>query len=149
MKGLLYFLSGCLIIGFILSTVLTVMPVFPIITKGFLVSIEQKQYPQAYKLFSTQFQKQVDLAKFIEMIKRSGLEDYREFKENANVMDKNKQKGYISGVIITKQNERIPIKIEFIKEKGTSWSDSGWHISNIKLGEEAIERPKQDLKVNP
>lgn len=141
MKGLLYFLSGCLIIGFILSTVLTVMPVYPIITKGFLISIEQKQLDQAYKLLSIQYKHQMDRTKFAEFLKSSKLDQYKEFKETNNVMDKAKNQGYITGVMITQKNERIPLRLDFVQEKGNSWSDSGWHINDIKVGEKALEKP--------
>ncbi|MFI4937855.1 MAG: hypothetical protein ACHQJ6_05020 [Candidatus Berkiellales bacterium] len=139
MKGFLYFIGICAAIGVLLSIFISALPVFQVATKGLLLSIQHKQYQQAYAMFSPEFKKRYDFPTFITLMDRSGLQEYKEFQVFANELDKEKTHGYISGVVITKQNDRIPIRLLFIKKAGSGMINNEWSIADIQIGPGAIE----------
>jgi len=133
MKGVFYFLGGCVVVGFIIALVFSNISVFPYIGKSFLVSIEQGNYPQAYQVLSTEFKKKVNLPTFARLSKNNGLEEYQSVEWYKDVYDDKEKTGYVIGTITTKKGQRLIIRLDFIQEKNIGPQDKGWRINEINV----------------
>lgn len=141
MKGVLYFLGGCVVVGFIIALVFSNISVFPYIGKGFLASIEQGNYPQAYQVLSTEFKEKVNLPTFVKLSKRNGLEEYKSVEWFKDVYDEKQKVGYVIGTITTKKGQRLIIRLDFIQEKDIRPQDKGWRINEINVKNLAPKAP--------
>lgn len=138
MKTFLYFLTGCAIIGFLISTIIGSLPVLPYASRALLMSVEKGQYQQAYNMFSKDYQSRHDFQEFVKIVRMSGLEDYKEVNWLKNVINEDHKEGHAVGIVTTKSNKKIPIKIDFIQLQGKGYFSKSWAIDDLKTGQAAI-----------
>lgn len=139
MKSLLYFFGACLIIGLLLSFGLSRMPVLPMAGKAILTLIGQHHYAQAYSYFSTDFKNKYPLETFSEMVEHSGLSNFEKVEWYNEKMDKDKKKGYLSGMVITKQKTQIEIEMDFVNESVAGSLAPQWLIANMRVKQKQTE----------
>lgn len=136
MKKILYFFAGCIVIGLLISTFFAALPVFTITGKGFLAALSEGNYEQPYAMCSKSFKQKYTIADFKRIIDHSGLNDYKSVEWVENVNDDQHKSGYLLGVVLTKDNKRIMIKLNFIQEIFKSDSNKRWRIDAITIDNE-------------
>lgn len=143
MRKIAYFLIGCTLVGLIISTVFSTFPVFTVIGRGFLMSLSNGQYEQAYSMTSVDFQKRNPLNAFKERVQTVGLDQYDTVIWTNEVVDKARKGASITGKVLTKSNKTLDIQIEMIQVQGSSIMDKGWRIDGLYVREakEPIQLP--------
>lgn len=126
----------CVLIGFGVSFIFGVLPVFSFVSKGFLVTVENGKFNEAYSLLSSNYQNRYKIQDFIKDMHESGLDQYQDVQWLKTVTDKDHARGYVMGVVTTKQKRKIPLEIEFVQVQGSDWLDKGWRIDNIRIPSE-------------
>lgn len=121
---------GCILIGFAISFIFASLPVFPYTAQGFLSAIAKNQEAQAYEMLSASLQKKYNVPTFRAIMEQSGVKAYYTVKWTRNVTDSSNKRGFVAGVMITKDKKEYPIRIEFI-QVGNTWIDKGWRINGI------------------
>ncbi|MBN9286975.1 MAG: hypothetical protein BGO43_11360 [Gammaproteobacteria bacterium 39-13] len=132
MKKILYFFVGCIIVGFLMSAIFGSLPVFPFVAKGFLMSVSNDRYDEAYSMLSKDYQQRMDLPTFKNNVLQSGLNQYKSAKWVQEVTSSDHKHGYLRGVITTKLNTPIEIEFVFVQVQGKNWLDKGWRINDIR-----------------
>lgn len=135
MRKIAYFLIGCTLVGLIISTVFSTFPVFTVIGRGFLLSLSNGQYEQAYSMTSADFQKRNSLYDFKNRVQAVGLDQFDTVVWGEQIVDKEKKGALISGQILTKSQKTLDIQIEMIQVQGASIMDKGWRIDGLYVRE--------------
>jgi hypothetical protein len=133
MKGILYFFGGCLVIGLLISFGLTRIPALPMAGKAILTMIGNHQYAQAYSYFSTDFKNKYPLETFTQMVEHSGLSNFEKVEWFNEQMDKDKKKGYLSGMVFTTKKTQIEIEVDFVNEAAANSFAPQWLIDNMRV----------------
>lgn len=134
MKFLLYFFGVCVVLGIIFTMVLSMLPVYSTMSRGFLVAVEYKRYPEAYSLMATEFKQTHNIETFIKMTQSIGLQNYKSLSVTNQIISDDKKHAYLTGMMTTKDNKRIPIRIDFVKEPKKTLADKEWLITGVKVG---------------
>lgn len=129
----MYFFVGCILVGFLMSAIFGSLPVFPFVAKGFLMSVSNGRYEEAYSMLSKEYQQRMDLPAFKDNVLKSGLNQYKDAKWIEDVTSNDHTQGYLRGVITTKVNTTMEIEFVFIQVQGTNWLDKGWRITDIRI----------------
>jgi len=138
-KKFLTILSVFIIIGTVLSLTFALMPAYSMIGRGFLMSVGQGNYAQAYEMLSEDLQRQYTLPKLKAEIESIGLNYYDSVKWVKEEEDKPHNRGYLMGVVTTKplpttgRIKLIPLQIEIIKVESSSLFGSGYRINAISI----------------
>jgi hypothetical protein len=139
MKKFLTVIVVLLGIGTVLSLVLGNLPTFAFTGKGFLTTLANHQYDDAYALFSDEFKEQHPLEAFTEQINQTGLQKYESVEWTKTIVDKKAGVAAIVGIVTTKDGQHIPLQLRYIRITGNSWYDASWRIDNLRTGESASE----------
>lgn len=133
MKKILYFFVGCILFGFLVSFIFSLVPVFTTSATGFFLTIKQDRYEDAYSIMSDQFRNQYDLETFKSMIKQAELDKFQSVKWTKTYTNDKNTEGYVLGTITTTTGKTIPVKVYFVSSGGNTWIDRGWSIQTIEV----------------
>lgn len=114
-----------------MSAIFGSLPVFPFVAKGFLMSVSNERYEEAYSMLSKDYQSRMDLAAFKSNIHKSGLNQYRDAKWLQDVTSSDHKHGFLRGIVTTRQGTPIEVEFVFVQVQGTNWLDKGWRINEI------------------
>lgn len=98
-----------------------IFPPYQTIAKAFFVSLERKEYKEAYGMLSTKFKMNLDFKNFQKFIENSDYKDYKESNWFNIVVGKNE--GTMEGVITVKSGKKIPLEFSFVTEKDPQWTN--------------------------
>jgi hypothetical protein len=140
LKKIFYYFAICIIIGVIISAAFSSLPVYKFMAESFLQNLSKGQYGQAYAMLSKDFQERNDLPSFTSNIEQSGLNTYDKVVWGKEETEADKKHGKLDGIVITKQNTRIALEMEFVLVQGNTLAEKGWRIDNINI--KSIEGPK-------
>ncbi len=146
MRKILYFFLVCAGIGFIASSVISVLPAFEMLGTGFLISIKENNFNQAYATLSPECQKRIPLTNFQNLFIQEGFTTYKEVKWARPVVSSDKNSGNIIGEVSLANGRKVPFQIYFLKIKSNTFSGNTWFIDDFALGEEVIERQQRQLQ---
>lgn len=146
MRKILYFFLVCAAIGFVASTVISVLPAFEMLGTGFLISIKEKNFDQAYATLSPECQKRIPLTHFQNLFIQNGFTTYKEVKWTKTVASPDKNSGNIIGEVRLADGRNVPFQIYFLKIKSNTFSGNTWFIDDFYIGDDVIERQQQQLQ---
>ncbi|MBS0288453.1 MAG: hypothetical protein JSS07_00275 [Proteobacteria bacterium] len=131
LKGFLYFVVACAIIGVIIGYMIGTFPAFTFVARTFLVAVSNNQYAQAYSLLSPDFQARNNLSVLENNVRLSGLDQYKSAQWGKENILPNKKSGNVIAKVLTNQNKTIIVEFQFINIEGKEPKDRGWRIDNI------------------
>lgn len=110
-----------------------ISPPYETIAKEFFVSLEKKEYKEAYAMLSTKFKTNLDFKHFKAFIENSEYKDYKEGSWFNIVVGQNE--GTMEGVITLKSGKKIPLGFSFVTEKDPKWTNTMPHILTNLIGD--------------
>jgi hypothetical protein len=134
MKKIIYFLMGCVLLGFLFSFIFSIIPVFSNSANGFLLTLKQGHYEEAYDFMSDPFKAKYDIDAFKTFVDQNELNQYQKCEWIKTFISDDKKTGFVMGTLTTIKGKKIPIKIDYVMVKGPGgWLDQGWRIQSIEL----------------
>ncbi|MFH1874202.1 MAG: hypothetical protein ABH859_03330 [Pseudomonadota bacterium] len=101
---------------------------------SFFINLKNRDYQKAYIYVSEDFKISTPQNRFIEFLNKSSLMNFKKFSwDNRSISG---EKGTLEGSVVTDSDGIVPVKMEFVKEKGE------WKIYSIsKPNAGLVEKP--------
>lgn len=131
MRKLAYFFIGCIIISLIIATLFSSFPVFTVMGRGFLMSLSNGQYQQAYDMLSKDFKSRNTFDDFKLRVDELSLNRYESVNWTVENIAKDKSGATIAGTVVTKDGKQLSIEMQFIKAQGDNFLEQGWRIDGL------------------
>lgn len=131
MRKILYFITGLAIIGMIIGSIFSFLPVFTITGNNFLTTVSQGRFEQAYTFLSENYQKKQTLDQFTALMKEKQLDNFKSVNWIKNVTNDDKISGFVVGIVTTQEGESVTIQLNFKQKNSDNFFAQAWQIDDI------------------